>query len=71
MALLAASGTLFYLTNTTYRLPNKIFHVQGYRIAHYGGAILSIIQVITNLAIGVSSLEIAPEHMKLNKDMFT
>jgi hypothetical protein len=52
-------------------LPNKIFHVQGYRIAHYGGAILSIIQVITNLVIGVSSLEIAPEHMKLNKDMFT
>ena len=52
-------------------MPNKIFLVQGYRIAHYGAALLSIIQAILNIVIGVSSLAIAPEHMKLNKDMFT
>jgi hypothetical protein len=71
VALLAASGTLFYMNYTTNRLPNKVFLVQGYRVAHYGAALLSIIQAITNLVIGVSSLEIAPEHMKLNKDLFT
>ena len=44
--------------------------MQGYRLAHFIGAGLCFTQTFCNLVVGFSNLDVAPDHLKLNKELF-